>query len=86
MTHDIASITQASHTQAQRLLEFLDQTEVEPQVASISLMMAAAMLIGSLAIDQENLLVMSAHMRDIFAARAREFFATYNADSLMTRN
>jgi hypothetical protein len=57
-------------------LTFLDQTEQRPEVKSISLLMAAAVLTGTIAVDADDFLMMSQRWRKLFATLARECFAS----------
>jgi hypothetical protein len=70
----IEAVSLAGHDQAKPLLNFLDQNDIEPQVATVALVMAAGMLIGHIATDPDNLRSMSMALRNIFKLRAQQCF------------
>ncbi len=86
MTDTIAEIRSASELEAFHLLAVLEQRRAEPQVASIALMMAAAKLLGRVAVDRRNLRVMNLAMSNIMNSHSGECFAIYNAEMTMTKN
>jgi hypothetical protein len=70
----IATVQAASDREAQQLLSYQDERDINLEVSGIALVMAAGMLIGRVAENEQNLETLATHLASIFMLRARESF------------
>jgi hypothetical protein len=86
MTQDVDAIELAGHDLAEQLLDILDRDRTDPKVGSIALIFAAAIIIGRVATDENNLAAMSKQLGAILTTHASECWEAFNADTTLTRN
>ena len=85
MQENIIAFAETSDEQARQILLFLEEQDVTPQMAGVSLMLAAGLLLGSAANNVDGLRQLAAYLSNILTVRAERAFTEINAGT-MTRN
>jgi hypothetical protein len=86
MQENISAFAETSDEQARQILLFLEERDVTPQMAGVSLMLAAGLLLGSAANDVAGLRQLATYLSNILTVRAERAFTEINAGTMMTRN
>ena len=85
MQENIIAFAETSDEQARQILLFIEEQDVTPQMAGVSLMLAAGLLLGSAANNVDGLRQLAAYLSNILTVRAERAFTEINAGT-MTRN